>query len=78
MKHSHGAKNHCGRTGEHRDGTVDPCNGTVGHCGRIVKYRDEMEDGCDRTVESCDCAVRYCDGMRATLVEQETTRWMVQ
>lgn len=37
-----------------------------------------MEDGCDRTVESCDCAVRYCDGMRATLVEQETTRWMVQ
>lgn len=38
MKHSHGAKNHCGRTGEHRDGTVDPCNGTVGHCGGIVKY----------------------------------------
>lgn len=31
-------KNHCGRTGGHRDGTVDPCNGTVGHCGGIVKY----------------------------------------
>lgn len=75
MKQSHGAKNHYGRTGEHRDSTVDPCNETLGHCGGIVKYWDKKEDGCDGTVESCDCAVGYCDGMQATLAELETTAW---
>lgn len=74
MKH-HGAKDHCGKTGEHRDGTVDSCNGNMRHCDGIVKNWDDIEGDCDGTVESCDCTMGHCGGTRVTLAKQEATGW---